>query len=237
MSRLVRTGLVALIGLFILGSVSQAAIRRVPARLSMMEIYGGYSQPMGTVEGVMTNIDYGNIGITDKFLSNGRIVQIDAEDTYDPSFYVGFKLGSTFAERLLGKIGLQYSKFNVVDSIFFPLDSVLDLSSDSLSFHQVDVSFDVNAYLLNPLHAVVNPYVGIGLQAGVIGIKSWSSGTDYRGNIATSLNFGLDLKIATSASGRTFWVLASDNRWDFYASNDRPKQLQIGAAIRVFLRN
>ncbi len=248
MSRLKTSVLITLTVVLGISAVADAAIRRVPARLNVFEVYGGYSQPISTVEGILLQIDNDGF-VTDKFVINNRIIDVNADDAYDPSFYLGLKWGSTFGGLAIGKIGFQYSNYQIKDAISLTSDTLLDIADLGLNYNQFDVSVDLNLYAGNPVSMPVNPYVGLGLHAGILAVSSdggvedpdnpgtfFEFETEYHGNVAASLNFGLDIKLAEAPSGRSFWVLASDNRWDFAATNDRPKQLQIGGAVRYFFR-
>jgi len=216
---------VVLAVVMLIGTVSSEAIERVPGKLYVFDIYGGYAQPTGSYDG-LADID---------FRVNNQLVDVDASDLYDGTFFVGFNVGGVWRNHWQTAVGFRYTDHKVSDTIPLPFDTILVLRND-INFRQYDIDVNFN-YMVNDLRqSFWTPYVGTGFHVGVssISVEGFDSENDLA--FAMSLNFGAEVKLFTSSSGKLFMTLASMNNWNFLGTNDRPKYLHIGGGIRYYMK-
>jgi len=205
-------------------SVSDAAIRRVPARFNLLNFYGGYTSPHGKYDAL------GPVPIVD---GSGRQIKVDADQLFDGSVYFGVDYGSIVNRHLLTLIGLRYTNNKVQDYIH---QQNIDAYGSDFTYRTYDVNFDLNFYPIDLSQNFVSPYVGGGFRAGLVVYNEDGYDADSKLKIAGSVNFGADLKIYQAPNQRSFVTLASANSYDFYATDNRPKYLNIGGALRYWFR-
>lgn len=217
-----RTLSIALLALILAGTVAvdaTAAIKRVAARYNVLNFYGGYATPHG---------EYHELGALPFLDQNDQLVTFDADLLLDGTYFLGADYGTLYSRYFLVLIGFRYTDHNVNRSLF--------ANADNLEFNQYDLEFNLNFYPLDLAKSIASPYVGGGLAAGVITKEDPGYETESEIKVAFSLNFGADLKIFESPSGRSFVTLSSMNNYNLLASEDRPKYLNIGAALRYWFR-
>lgn len=198
---------------------TQGAIVRVARRYSVMDFYGSSSSPVGK---------YDNIGGMIYFVDGlGRPVEIDGDEIYDPTYQLGLSYGQVTSNQMLLKIGFRYTKIEVSGND--PLFSFVSL-------HQYDLDVNFNYLLMNIIEKSFAPYVGVGLRAGFTNAEASGFSSTARFNTVLAANAGVELKVWEDANKRSFVTLASVNSYDLYASGDRPKYLNIGAAIKYYFR-
>ena len=203
-------------------------ITRVAKRLNLLEIYGGAGLPTG---------QYSDIPAIDLlFIINNRVVDVDASDIYNTAYYFGINYGQLKNGHYLVSLGFQFTDFALQDTILLPLDTVL-IFPDKPHLRQYDISLNLN-YLINDLSQIPwSPYVGLGFQAGIASLTSRQFETENDANIALNLNFGAEISLFKGDKGRQRVSLASINSYNLVATNDRPRELNIGGGIRFWFSN
>ena len=201
------------------------AITRAARTVNFVEFYGGSSMPTGTYTGLP---DY-------DFIINGSLVDVDAEDVYDNSFHFGLGYGQLRGSHLLFSLGFRYTKHDVEKIIPISADTVV-LVDSSTNYNQFDLDFNLNYMITDITKSPFAPYVGVGVQAGILSISSSGFRTDNEAMLSLSLNFGGDIKIWSAADGLSLLTLSSINRYDFYGSNQKPRYLNLGAGLKYYFR-
>ena len=170
----------------------------------------------------------------DPFVLEGRQWEFDAEDVYGDSYYFGLEYGQLIAGHWLGSVGFRFTHHNLRDTIG---DERMAFMYDfKPTFNQYDLEVNMN-YLLNSLASSVwTPYAGLGLHAGIASVDWDEYDAENDLTFGMNLNFGAEVKLYTAASGKSFVTLASMNNWNFMATNDRPKYLQIGGGVKYYMR-
>ena len=202
-----------------------SAITRAARTLNFVEFYGGGSMPTGTYTGLP---DF-------NFLINGRLVNVDAEDVYDNTFHFGFGYGQLRGSHLLFSLGFRYTKHEVENVIPLSIDTVL-LVDSSVNYNQFDIDFNLNYMITDITKSLFVPYLGVGVQAGLLSISGGGFETDHEAMLSLSLNFGGDLKVWSANDGLSQLTLSSINRYDFYGSNEKPRYLNIGLGLKYYFR-
>ena len=80
------------------------------------------------------------------------------------------------------------------------------------------------------------PYVGLVAAVGMIAQSAEGYETEYEVNSLLSANFGAEFKLWSSPDKRKFLTLASVNSFDLLSSGYRPRNLNIGGAIKFYGR-
>ena len=202
-----------------------SAITRTTRTLNFVEFYAGSSMPHGTYTGLP---DF-------NFLINNRPVDVDAEDIYDNSFHFGLGYGQLRGAHLLFSLGFRYTKHDVEDTIPISIDTLV-LVDTTVNYNQFDIDFNLNYMITDINKSPFAPYVGVGVQAGLLSISGGGFKTDYETMLSLSLNFGGDLKIWSAADGLSLLTLSSINRYDFYGSNQKPRYLNLGLGLKYYFR-
>lgn len=217
-----RTLCIALLALLLAGTVAvdaTAAIKRVAARYNVLNFYGGYATPHG---------EYGQVGFITFVDELDRPVEEDADQLFDGTYYFGVDYGTLYSRYALVLIGFRYTEHNVQD--------YLREAFEEFDYRQYDVELNLNFYPLDMRSSFASPYAGAGVQAGLLSTSVPGYDDESEIKVAFSLNFGADLKIFESPSGRSFVTLSSMNNYNLFASEDRPKYLNVGAAVRYWFR-
>ena len=223
MFRITKIFIILAVALALLPIENVNAITRTTRTFNFVEFYAGSSMPQGTYTG-LPDFD---------FIINGSLVDVDAEDVYDNSFHLGFGYGRLRGSHLLYSLGFKYTKHDVLDSI--PLTPTAYAVSP-FTYNQYDLDFDLNYMLTDISKSSFSPYVGAGVQAGLLTISSDGFETESEATLSLSINFGGDMKIWSAGDGRSFITLSSANSYDFYGSNQKPKYLNLGFGFRYFFR-
>lgn len=216
MYRLLGSFLIVVLGTTMLAP-DAGAISRVGRSLNFLEVYGSKSKPVGELEFV--NV----VGSSEDF---------DAEDLYDPTYSFGLGLGQVRSGQLAWALGLRYTKHQLDDDIG---DYFTD--TEGLSFNQYDLELSINYYFADVAASAFSPYVGLGLAAGLMSPHYEESNEDFdsEAKALAGLNFGFDLRLAQRPDGSQF-SLVSANRYDIMATSERPRYLNIGLALRYYVR-
>ncbi len=209
---------------------SVSAITKVPRAFGVLEFSGGYSIPTGS---------YSHLGVTD-FIVNGSPVDIDASNLYNSSYFLNVSYGSLRGNHWLVSAGFMWSHIRPKDTITYT-DATGQYGfvapSPKPSFNQYDIRINANYLFADLESAPWSPFVGLGFAAGISSQTLPGYHSENETNVAFGVNFGAELKIWQAADKRNFVTLASTNNWDFLASGYRPKNFNIGAAIKVYMRN
>lgn len=215
-----------------------SAITRTTRTLNLIEFYAGSSMPQGTYTGLP---DF-------NFIINNRLVDVDAEEISDNSFHFGLGYGQLRGSHLLFSIGFRYTKHDIKDTILIfiydgPLDTIPPIQGDTIveisgnpSYNQFDIDFDLNYMITDITKSPFAPYVGVGVQAGLLSISADGFKTNHEAMLSLSLNFGGDLKIWSANDGLSLLTLSSINRYDFYGSNEKPRYLNLGVGLKYYFR-
>jgi len=205
-------------------TVSEAAIRRVPARYNLLNFYGGYAIPHG---------EYSEVGLFRWEDTSGRPYLWDADSMFNETFYFGVDYGSIVNRRFQYLVGFRYTNHDIIDA------RVLEMESQGvgkLTYRTYDLNFEVNAYLLDLSENVFSPYAGAGFQAGLVVYHEKGYDSDSKIKVAGSVNFGADFKVFEGPNKGSFVTLASANSYNLFASDNRPQYLQIGGGLRYWFR-
>lgn len=206
---------------------SSAAIAKIARRLSVFSMSGGYAHPLGS---------YGAIYDTPFINSQNLPVSVDAGDVYDPSFYLGFNYGQLRNNHIFFGLGFRWTHINVEDTIWVDPITIYTFEPLKPNFNQYDIDFDLNWFFNDPSQELVNPYLGLGFHAGVTSVSAAGFESDNEITLALGVNFGVDLTVWRAAGGRSLLTLSSVNDWVFTASGERPKYLNLGAAVKYYFR-
>ena len=215
-----------------------SAITRTTRTLNFVEFYAGSSMPQGTYTGLP---DF-------NFIINNRLVDVDAEDVYDNTFHLGLGYGQLRGSHLLFSLGFKYTKHDVKDTILIfiydgPLDTIPPIQGDTIvtvdsstNYNQFDLEFNLNYMITDITKSPFAPYVGIGVQAGLLSISGGGFQSQNEVMLGLRLNFGADFKIWSAKDGTSLLTLSSLNSYDFYGSNQKPKYLNLGFGFRYYFR-
>jgi len=227
MSRIVRPLVLMLTLVLAVGSLSEARIKRVARRYNVIDLYGGYSTPIGS---------YHTIGTIDFVNARGVIVDIDANRVYDPTFHLGFTYGQLRGGHLLYSIGFRYAKIKALET--FVVDSTISYRFAPVkpSFHQYDIDFNFNFLVANISKTSLAPYIGIGFHGGLTSQTATGFESENWVTLAASLNFGADFKLWAGPQKRSFVTLSSINSVDVMASERRPRYLNFGVGLKYYFR-
>jgi len=218
--------LVLVAGALVLLSVANvSAITRTTRTLNFVEFYAGSSMPQGTYTGLP---DF-------NFIINNRLVDVDAEDVYDNTFHLGLGYGQLRGSHLLFSLGFKYTKHDVKNIIPISIDTVV-LVDSSTNYNQFDLEFNLNYMITDITKSPFAPYVGVGVQAGLLSISGGGFQSQNEVMLGLRLNFGGDLKIWSAKDGTSLLTLSSLNSYDFYGSNQKPKYLNLGVGFRYYFR-
>ena len=202
-----------------------SAITRTTRTLNFVEFYAGSSMPQGTYTGLP---DY-------DFIINGSLVDVDAKDVYDNSYHFGLGYDRLRGSHLLFSLGFQYTRHDVFDSIpLSPTDYVT--VEGAVNYNQFDLDFNLNYMITDITKSPFAPYVGIGVQAGLLSISGGGFQSQNEVMLGLRLNFGADFKIWSAKDGTSLLTLSSLNSYDFYGSNQKPKYLNLGFGFRYYFR-
>ena len=205
-------------------AASSQAITRVAGRWSVLSVHGGYAKPWGQYDGLPN----------DPFVLEGRQWEFDAEDVYGDSYCFGLEYGQLIAGHWLGSVGFRFTHHNLKDTIG---DERMAFMYDfKPTFNQYDLEVNMNYLLNNLASSVWTPYAGLGLHAGIASVDWDEYDAENDLTFGMNLNFGAEVKLYTAASGKSFVTLASMNNWNFMATNDRPKYLQIGGGVKYYMK-
>jgi len=197
---------------------SQAAIVKVAKRLNVIDFFGGYAQPWG---------DYKRISVL-PFISGDSIVELDADQVYDPTYYFGFEYGQLRNDRWLISLGFRWTHINIADN--------LDFTVQRPTLNQYDVDLNLNHYFASPAGSMVAPYAGLSFHGGINSYTGDLLATENEVTLAAGINFGADFTVWNSPSGRSLVALSSVNEWVYAASDERPRYLNFGAALKYYFR-
>ncbi len=206
------------------------AITRVPRTLGVFEVYGSFASPTGRID---------HLGDID-FISHYRPININSDDVFKSSFVVGVTLGTVRAGHWYNSIGFRSSHLRVRDTIFIPrTDSAIVfnyLDFPKAHFNQYEIRLNSNYQFYDMETVGWSPYLGLGLGVGLISqtLDYYDSQTEL--NVGLAMNFGAEFRIWQDPNRRNMITLASMNSWEFAGSGYRPKNLTMGASLKVYTR-
>lgn len=225
-----RYWLVGMAGILFVLSISSAdAVTRVGRRFNVLEFGAAYASPVGEYD------NFGGVAFMDEY---DRFRRLDADRVFDPSFSISV-FGGQLRNHIYGSVGVVYTKVNQLDTIVvggygyvFPYADAVEFSD----FHQWDLRLNLNYQFADITAAPITPYVGLGFAAGLIYETAPGLSTEYDANTMFSVNFGVEFKIFDAPNARQFVTLASVNSYDLLSSGYRPRNLNIGGAIKIYMR-
>ncbi len=231
MTQTARLGTLVAVLLFAAVSVSEAAIKKVARRYNVLEVYGGYSTPLGK---------YGQIGELDFVNSRGLYVNIDADWVYEPTFHIGFSYGQIRGGHVFYSVGFRYTRVEVEDTFVVDAGTSWVFGTGEYpvfpTFHQYDVDFNVNFYATNIATRPFSPYVGVGLHGGITSQSAQGFETENWLTLGAGINFGFDLRLYQGPKGRSFVTVSSVNSLDLLASDKKPRYLNVGGGLKYYFR-
>ncbi|MFQ5453513.1 MAG: hypothetical protein ACE5D6_04930 [Candidatus Zixiibacteriota bacterium] len=223
---------IVIMGIFLsLGIISttEAGIARVAKRMNVMEFFSGYALPVG---------NYNGIDIIDFRNTQGFLVDLNAEDVYDPSYFVGFSYGQLRNNHMFYSLGFRYVKIATEDTFAVEPGLGYIFDPETPNFNQYDIDFNLNYFASNPTVSGFSPYVGVGFHGGITSVTGDNFNIESSNDVtlALGINFGADLTIWKSVNKRAFVTLSSVNEYQFFASDGRPKYLNLGGALKYYFR-
>lgn len=228
MSKVLRSFLVAAI--FIISSSSTSfAISKVAARYNVMEFTASSAQPHGSYSRI-------GLGIQGIVFNDGydQSFDIDADNLYKNSTLLGLNYGRLINDNIIFNVG-----FSFIDAkhqeIFEDIMYIYTYPS-FFKLRMYNVDFNWNYYFMSPVKQILAPYVGVGLQTGLlsVSVEGFDSESDFV--MATAFNFGADLTVWKASDKMALLTLSSVNSYQFYASESRPKYMTIGFGLKYFMR-
>lgn len=228
MSGKIGTGIL-LTMVFLVGT-SALAINKVAPKYSMVEFFGGYAEPLGNYEGTM---------VTGDFTYMGQVYEAKAGSIYEPGFTLGVTYGKLVNGRWLASAGLRYTRNKFDDPILVPAGPVT-ISYDpptATTLSQWDLDINLNYQFFDLKKVSASPYVGLGLHPGFSVVQADGYQNENEFNFAGGVNFGADIKIWEGYGKRSFVTLSTINSWNFFSTNDRPRELTIGGGIKYFFKD
>jgi len=225
--------LTIMIAILICGGSDIGAVTKVPARVNVMEFYGGASTAHGSY-GEIRGVEWKEI-----FRFPGPNPSIDADNIFASSFNLGIGYGRLRNDHVLTSVGFRYTRVELDDVVIVRSDEV-DLGlvgpDSAINENLYDITFDLNYFLNNITKKTWSPYVGVGFKGGlmVFSQEGFASQTDIK--FSSAVNFGLDLKLWNDKANRTQVVLSSTNSFDFWATGNRPKYLNFGVGLKYYFR-
>ncbi len=201
------------------------AIERTVIRYNTLCVYGGLSQPIGTNNGtVFYNFSDGS----------GRQFNVDSKDLYEEGFHLGSNYGKIVGGHWMVTLGFRYTSHEVKDPIVG--DGIAVSLPERPTYRQYDVDLNLDYYFMNLRYSTFSPYFGLGIHPGVQADHFKAFKDEYDATFALGLNFGAEVKIYTDRKNGPYLTLASINNWNFLATSDRPRHLNIGGGLRYYFR-
>ncbi len=205
------------------------AVTKVGRKYNVLEFGAGYASPVG---------EYDHISQIDFIDDVGIVRNLDADQVYDPSFSIGMSLGQ-LRNHWSVSVGAVYTRVNQLEAFevgyniwrFGPEGGAV-----VPDFNQFDLRLNINYQFTDLTNMNFAPFAGLGLAAGLIAQSAPGYETEYEANTLLSANFGAEFKVWTSADKRKFLTLASVNSYDLLSSGYRPRNLNIGGAIKLYVR-
>lgn len=237
MSGIIRTIMLLLFGIFTVGEIAEAGLRKVPRRYYVIDFLGGYSKPVGEYNGIG--------GLVDLRDNQQKPIDVNASDLYDPSFHFALNYGQIRNRRMLYTIGFRFTHLDQADLNKLMLDeqnitSIVGPSwffnNEKPSMNQYDLSFNLNFLFLDIAKRSLTPSVGLGFRAGFTSMKLKGVDSESQLDLALGVNFGAEFKLWESSRKRSFLTIASENSYEFTATGDRPRFLNIGLGIKYYFK-
>lgn len=227
--------------ILIISAGSAHSIAKIPARVSVIDISGGYTMITGNYGGFRGD------SWNEIFANTGTNPSVTGSDIYSPTFHLGFSYGQLRNNHLFYSVGFRYTKIGLEDSTivpFTPSPGIIYLEQSDLNLNLYDIDLNFNYYQSNVAVSGWSPYVGLGMRTGFQVLSAEGvdpvSGLPYASEtelkFALALNVGLDIKLASAASNRSHFVLSSANSFDFLGSGNRPRYLNLGLALKYYFR-
>ncbi len=207
------------------------AITKVAARYNVME----FNVSSATAHGSYNRIGIGGYKVP-FFNEFGQLLELDAEVVYDNSVAIGLNYGRLINDNVLFNVGFSFTDVQIGDSLKSFFVNIPTHQIHWMKLRMYNIDFNWNYYIYSPVKKAFAPYGGVGFQAGLLS----ASGADFASEsdfiMATSFNFGADLKVWKTADEMGFLSISSVNSYQFYASESRPKYLTIGLGLKYFMR-
>lgn len=210
------------------------AIQKVAPTWGFVEFSGGLAKPVGSYSGVIWH---------DFIDESGHSFDAGGDELFDGGYFFRVAVGGLHRGKLQGSLGFSFSE-NQVNNPFVTGDGYTNswtygggptLVAD-IKQSQYDLDVNLN-YLPIDLHQQpFSPYVGLGLHGGLTSLKARDIDAEWQGSAAISLNFGAELKVYQDGN-KSFVTLASINNWNFAATGERAKYLQIGGGLRWYFKS
>ena len=219
--------IMTVLAVLMLASAVSAGIARVGRSFNVIGFSVGYADPIG---------EYDHIDVITFEDQNGRIVNLDADAVYDPTYSIGFHYGQLRENRLYVDFGFRYTKVKTLDTFWVDPGYGYTFSPETPDFNLYDIDLNLNFFLIDPMQSVVAPYLGLGFHGGLISSSGRYIDTQSDLVFGTGLNFGADIKFWQSPTNASYLTLSSVNEYQFLRSSDRPRYLTIGGAIKYYFR-
>ncbi len=241
MYRFSKTIMLAAALILVISVGSAWSLTKVPARVSIIDISGGYSMITGNYGGFRGDSWNKIFGLS------GSNPSVTGSDIYSPTFHFGFSYGQLRNNHLFYSVGFRYTKIGLEDSTivpFSPSPGIIYLEQSGLNLNLYDIDFNFNYYQSNVAVTGWSPYIGLGMRTGFQVLSAEGrdpeSGLEYASEselkFALALNVGIDVKLTSAASNRSHFVLSSANSFDFLGSGNRPRYLNLGLALKYYFR-
>ena len=206
-------------------AASADAIVRVAPRWNFTEVYVQGGAPVGSYNGIPT-------------LPFPRGAEFDGSDMWESGLALGVNIGQVRQHRFAYSIGFRFISSDLKTNQFDYTDGNIDyrLTIEPFNMYQYDLDVNFNVFLLPLDRSNISPYVGFGTSAGFTHLDWQSLPGENSANIALNLNFGAELRLGQPGADRNFVSLVSTNGWNIVASDDRPRYLWFGGALKYYFK-
>ncbi len=211
-----KTALLLAIILFLSGSATQASIEKVPRRFHLFRFYGSWAE----VYGSSSETAGGKLRFSSPMKNSNFL-----ESTWS----TGVEYGVLYSRHFLVGFGFRYTPHNTQDWIFDTYGVTYDLRQYDLEINLNYIQFDL---------AVVpfSPYAGLSFQTGIVQFKPRNFATEWSFSSGASVNFGADVTIFKAGNDLSFLTISSDNRYDVWSTEGRPKYLHTGISLNYYYK-
>ncbi|MDH3889680.1 MAG: hypothetical protein OEV49_01235 [candidate division Zixibacteria bacterium] len=227
MLRFAQTAMLVALILPLFSSSVNGEIVRVARRYNVISFFAGSSSPVGKYEGIA--------GFVDFLDEQGRLVEVDGDKVYDPTYNLGLSYGQLRNNQMLLDVGFRYTRIEQAGDnplIFFGPD---DQTAEA-KLHQYDLEIAFYYLFMNIVEKSFAPFVGVGVRAGFTNASASGFESESHINTVFMASGGAELKLWEGAKKQSFMTLASVNSYDLFASGNRPKYLNVGAALKYYFR-
>ena len=233
--------LLAVFGLALLVPAASAEIQRVARKINYFQIRGGYTTPVGKING------YQDLSWADLFDTDEPNPSIGADQVYKDTWSIGLDYGFLRWDHVALSFGFQYTSVPVQDSVVLEFDTfygTVGFNTVDVNVNLYDINLNADFYPFSPFTSKLLPYVGAGITGGLLvfsgqgtdaatGVEFGSTGEV---ELAAHANFGIDYKVWGNRRSGSFITISSVNSYEFWSSDYRPAYGNLFLGLKYFLK-